>query len=537
MKTFKLSKKYTKYLLLVGLFLLFMGLSAMAVIGNWEPISLGLIITGIVAIGIWIVLQGSNDLTSPAQEFWGRRSTQTGTNAAFAMLAFVVILGLINFLGNRYNYRLDLTENNLFTLSPATQQLVRNLNQPVKLWIFDRTQYPQDKELLENYRRQGANFSFEYVDPNSNPGLAKKFGVKDVGEVYLESGEKRKYLQKVKETELLSEQTLTNAIQEIRSDRTAKVYFLQGHGERNLETKEGSLSEAVQTLKDKNFQVETFKLTESKEVPKDANLVVIAAPQQALFADEITALKEYQKRGGSLLVTVDKKTKASELEPILQDWGIKIDDRLVVNASEFQVRSLGPTAALVSSYGNHPITQDFKNRYSFYPDARSIELVKDFKDEKNIKATPLLFTSEQSWAESNLDKIEFNAESDRQGPLILGIALSRSIESATPQPSPTPNQENKSDKPLQETRMVVLGNTDFATDGFFSQQINGDVFLNSISWLSQQDDRLLSISPKEQKNRRLNMTFLQASLLAWLSIIIVPFLGLVIAGYLWWRRR
>lgn len=176
MKTFKFSNKSTKYLLFVGLFLLFMGLSAMAVIGNWEPISLGLIITGIVAIGIWLVLQGNNDLTSPGQAFWGKRSTQAGTNAAFAMLGFVVILGLINFLGNRYNYRLDLTENNLFTLSPETQQLVRNLNQPVKVWIFDQTQSPQDKELLENYRRQGANFSFEYVDPNNNPGLAKKFG-------------------------------------------------------------------------------------------------------------------------------------------------------------------------------------------------------------------------------------------------------------------------------------------------------------------------------------------------------------------------
>lgn len=534
MKTFKFSKKYTKYLLLVGLFLLFMGLSAMAVIGNWEPISLGLIITGIVAIGIWLILQGSNDLTSPTQAFWGKRSTQAGTNAAFAMLAFVVILSLINFLGTRYNYRLDLTENNLFTLSPATQQLVRNLNQPVKVWIFDQTQYPQDKELLENYRRQGANFNFEYVDPNSNPGLAKKFGVKDPGEVYLEFGDQQKFLQRVRETELLSEQTISNAIQQVTSDRTAKAYFLQGHGERSLETAEGSLSEAVQSLKDKNFQIEPLKLAETKEVPKDANLVVIAAPQQALFEEEVTALKEYQKRGGNLLITVDQKSNIKGLEPILEDWGIGIDDRVIVNVSEFQVRGLGPTAALVSSYGNHPITQDFQNRYSFYPSARAIDVVKVID---NVKSTPLLLTSEQTWAESNPDQIEFNPESDRQGPLILGFALTRPIETTTPQTTLTPNPANKSNQPLQETRMVVLGNTDFATNGLFSQQINGDVFLNSISWLSQQDDRLLSIRPKEQKNRRINMTFLQASLLAWLAIIVVPFLGLVTAGFLWWKRR
>jgi len=85
--------------------------------------------------------------------------------------------------------------------------------------------------------------------------------------------------------------------------------------------------------------------------------------------------------------------------------------------------------------------------------------------------------------------------------------------------------------------MVVLGNSDFATDGLFGQQLNGDVFFNSVTWLSQQDQQLLSIRPKEAKNRRINLTTMQASLLALLSLLVLPLVGLITAGVLWWQRK
>ncbi|WP_310834392.1 hypothetical protein [Aetokthonos hydrillicola] len=85
--------------------------------------------------------------------------------------------------------------------------------------------------------------------------------------------------------------------------------------------------------------------------------------------------------------------------------------------------------------------------------------------------------------------------------------------------------------------MVVLGNSDFATDGLFGQQLNGDVFLNSVTWLSQQDQPLLSIRPKEAKNRRINLTTSQARVLALSSLLVLPLVGFTAAGVVWWRRR
>ncbi|NMG22773.1 ABC transporter, partial [Brasilonema bromeliae SPC951] len=108
----------------------------------------------------------------------------------------------------------------------------------------------------------------------------------------------------------------------------------------------------------------------------------------------------------------------------------------------------------------------------------------------------------------------------------------------TPTPTATPTPASPTPSPSSgESRMVVLGNSDFAINGLFDKQLNGDVFLNSVTWLSQQDQQPLSISPKEVKNRRINLTAAQALLLELSSLVILPLIGLVTAAIFWWIRR
>ncbi len=83
----------------------------------------------------------------------------------------------------------------------------------------------------------------------------------------------------------------------------------------------------------------------------------------------------------------------------------------------------------------------------------------------------------------------------------------------------------------------MIGNSSFSTNGLFEQQLNGDMFVNSISWLSKRDDQTLSIRPREPKNRRIQLTEAQAGVLSGTSLFIVPLLGLMTAGVIWWRRR
>lgn len=510
MKSIATKKNYW-YLFWLGPALILIGVTAGLVSGNWEPVPLGLLISGIVLIGLWLLFQARES------NWWGRRSTQAGTNALFATLSVLVILGLINFLGVRYPMRVDFTETQLFTLAPQSRQLVRNLQQPVKVWVFDRNQNPQDRELLENYARQGNQFSFEYVDPQTRPGLAEKFAVKEFGEAHLEAGSQRRLLQVVNEQERLSEVRLTNGLQQITSTLTAKVYFTQNHGEHLLAPGQGGLSQALSLLREKNYTTEPLNLAQQSP-PRDATVVVLAGPKRALFDQEVKALSNYLNQGGSLLLMIDPDTNLG-IDSLLKNWGVKLDNRLAVDPSAAGV-GLGPAVPLVTDYGDHPITRDFGNGISFYRGARPIETT----PVTGVQVTPLLLTSPQSWAESDLENqdLQFNPPGDRRGPLTLGVALSR---------------KTSSDKKPAEARLVVIGNSTFATDGLFEQQLNGDVFLNSVSWLSKQDQQLLSIRPKSPKNRRINLTPQQANILGLTALGLVPFIGFGMAVILWWQRR
>ncbi|MEH1924592.1 GldG family protein [Nostoc sp.] len=581
-------KKLWKYLFWLGPFLITVGLTVGLVSEQWGLIPLVFIIAGIIISGLGIIWQ------SYQTNWWNRRSTQAGTNALVVTLAILAILGLINFLGTRYHLRADLTESQLFTLAPQSRELVSVLAQPVKVWVFDINQNPQDRELLENYQRQSSKFKYEYINPEARPGLAEKFGVKNYGEVYLESGDKRQLVQTINENERLSEIRLTSRLQQLTNLSTAKVYLLQGHGERQLSPGKGAMSQAVQGLGDKNFTTAPLNLAETSKVPQDAAVVIVAGPKRELFQGEVKALQEYLNRGGNLLLMIDPNTDP-KLNSLLQEWGVRLDNRLAVDVSGESVVGRGPAAPLVTEYGQHPITKDFGNGNSFYPISRPLEIT----SVPGVEATPLLRTKPypSSWAESDLqsEKLEFNADKDLKGPLTLGVALTRrqtpkststpqALPTPSPLPSPTtqgktsPNSSAKTPQALPlpspttqgktspnpsaktpqalplpsptttpsspptsqtstESRLVVLGNSNFATDGLFQQQLNGDVFLNSVTWLSKQDQQPLSIRPKEPKNRRITLTTTQANLLILSSLLVLPLIGLSTAVIIWWKRR
>ncbi|MEA5516685.1 GldG family protein [Nodularia sp. UHCC 0506] len=593
-------KKLGKYLFWLGPFLLAVGLTSGLVSGNWGIIPFVFLIAGTVISGIWVVLQ------SQKNQWWNRRSTQVSTNALITIVAVFVILGLVNFLGTRYNLRKDLTEPQLFTLAPQSQTLVRSLPQPVKVWIFDVNRNPQDRELLENYRRQSSNFQFEYIDPQARPTLANKFGVKDYGEVYLESGDNRQLVQTLNVNERLSEIRLTNRLQQISSTTTTAVYFLQGHGEQAITSGQGGISQAIQGLSDINYIASPLNLVEKSQVPEDADVVVVAGPKRELFDNEVKALQNYLNRGGNALLMIDPNTETN-LNSLLQEWGVNLDNRLAVDVSGAGV-GLGPAVPIVTNYGQHPITKDFGNGISFYRLARPLEITPI----AGIESTTLLQTKAypESWGESDQqsEKLEFDPETDIPGPLTLGVALTKTIPAKTqptpevsptptpevsptptpkasptptpeasptptpeasptptpeasptptptpetsptptptPEASPTPTEETtptsptaeKPAEPTIESRLVVIGDSDFITDGLFEQQLNGDVFLNSVTWLSQQDQQPLSIRPKEPRNRRINLNIEQANLLTLSSLLLLPVMGLIAAAIIWWKRR
>lgn len=581
----KLIHKSWRFLFWLGPVLSIAGLSAGFVAGEWFPVPGGLIVTGIVLMGLWLVYRAST-----TQGFWSRRSTEVWTNAAIATASVLLILGLINFLSTRFPLILDLTENQQLSLAPQSQQVVEQLPEPVKVWLFIRDQRPVDLTLLENYQRLNrSKFKFEYVDLQAQPGMAEKFDVQTLGEVYLESGDRKQLVQNIA-NERLSEVKLTDQLSQLSMGKQPVAYFLQGHEEKPLEAVRGGMSEAKTALEEKGYKVELLNLVEKSKIPEDASVVAIAGATKKLFDSEVKALETYLQQGGGVLLLIDPNTD-SGLQPLLDKWGIEIDDRFAIDPERW-TQGLGKAAPVVVDYGDHPITANFGKNFSLYPLVRSFDL----KKIDGIEAMPLLFTSDASWGESNLQEgpdWKFDPGSDRKGPLVIGVALSQDAQE-TPKNSPSSTEsknkedssqteneasdlENKkieesekttpetSDKNLElktapsqsnseektkdsdektiaedekkkQSRLVVVGDSDFASNTLFQNYLNGDMFLNSVNWLSQGDDSLLSIRPKEANNRTLKVTPKQARILTTVALT-VPVMAFVASGLLWWSRR
>ena len=611
-KRLTLLKQYWIFLLWIGLFLLIAGGTAGLLTGEWVPTPTLMIIFGTTVLSIWVTGQ---DRVS--RGFWSRRSTEIGTNAIISTLAVIGILAAINVLGARYSTRIDLTEAKQFTLAPESIAIAANLESPVKVWIFSYQANPADEALLDNYRRASdGQISYEYVDPQAKPAIVQEFGVTAEGEVFLEANDGRQFVQTIG-LDRLSESQLSNRIAQLGAGAASKIYFLQGHGERSVsDGQQDGMTRVLKALEEKNFAIEPLTLTNAatgSTIPPDAAVLAIISPATALFDHEIAAISDYLAAGGRVLLTVDPNTEP-KLDEFAASWGIELGQGIAIDPERW-VQGLGPAAPLAIDYGQHPITQDFGQDFSLFPVVKPLRLIETDGVAAEITAQPLVFTSDTSWEEMNLDEGPDwkQDDGDQPGPLILAVALSqpasKPLESAkaespagtetkeeavtealdpsepiaaeakptdddttdaideptdeatgelTDEPTDETKAESQADAEKQakspenelkkteanetdsselEARLVMFGDSDFLTDSFFDNQLNGDLLLNAIGWLAEVDETQLSIRAKESTERSLTLTPPVARFLAWTALATFPAIGFGASAILWWKRR
>ncbi|MGB8700033.1 MAG: Gldg family protein [Thermosynechococcaceae cyanobacterium] len=526
-----LNPKIVNALFWVGLGLMIAGLSAGTVAGNLSPVAIALVMGGLMAVVLWLALRWLN-APETGSPWWRQRSVQTGTNALLTTLAVAVILGGINFLAVRAPGQIDFTEAKQFSLAPQTEKVLKDLKQPVKVLVFTNQPDAQQRSLLELYKRQNPDrFDFEFIDPQAQPGLAQKYKIRNLGETVLETGDRTKSLEGG-----MTEPDLTPAIASFLRDRKVNAYLLQGHDETPINGGKGNLDEAVTELKKRDFNVSVLNLLEQKQIPEDTNVLIISGPKREYLPAEVKLLQDYLNQGKSLLLMLDPGEK-NGLDPILKDWGVQLDGRIVVDASgSGQLLGLGPAVPLVLQYGEHPITKDFAQGPSFYPLAQAVTVK---PPSSNEQSTDLLTTNPQSWAEGDpkQEELKFNPDRDRQGPLTIGVAITRTLKTESASGKETKEKTKADQTAKKEAKMVVIGDSDFATSGPFSKGLNGDVFLNAVTWLgSGQDDPNLSIRAKTVTDRRVEMTPTNWRILI-LAALGLPAAAFGSAAYLWWKRR
>jgi ABC-type uncharacterized transport system involved in gliding motility auxiliary subunit len=332
----------------------------------------------------------------------------------------------------------------------------------------------------------------------------------------------------------LNEEALTNALVKLTRREKKKVYLLTGHNERPAEGEGAGAEQGFQFAKDalsnENYDVETLLLAQKGDVPADANVVIAAGPTRPFLPEEIDALKRYMQRGGALLVMLDPRAQTN-LYDMLSGYGVEVGDDVVVD----RVQGLfgRPVSPFAAEYPPHPITQGLREPTLFHM-ARSVEPKADAKPAMSV----LVKTSPESWAERDLDTFfkEGKAElgpNDLKGPVPLAVAgqLDLSAPAAGKQ-----DAADAKDAQKHQARLVVIGDTDFATNGLLRQFRNRDFFVNCVNWLLG-DVEAISVRPNQARASRMQLTPQQFAQLRYLSLFVLPEAIAVCGVIVWWRRR
>jgi ABC-type uncharacterized transport system involved in gliding motility auxiliary subunit len=452
---------------------------------------------------------------------------KASSNMTVAILLILVLAVVVSLLSDRHYFRWDLTASGEHTLSDQTLQALKTIGEPVKVIAFVKEPSEEAsnvKKLLAAYQYHLKGMSLDFVDPDRNPALTRQYDVRELNTVVLEGFGRS---QTVKTPD---EENLTNALVRLSKGRTEKVYWVMGHGERPFKsTAPESLATIHKNLSSQNFEFDELNLAQ-KDIPPDAALVVVAAPEKPLFPEEVASLKRFLNKGGSILVFLEPYLDGG-LKDFLREFGIVISSDIVVDKMS---RVMGGDFLLpmIVSYGDHEITRNFR-LLSFFSLARSVEVDKDVK-KKGLTLTNLALTSQESWAETdrealNQGKARLDPE-DRQGPISLAVIVELDPKEAKA------DESKEEDKITGEGKLVVFGDADFASNKFVSLAGNGELLTNTINYLAGRKD-LITIPEKERPTDHLMLTRNQGLLLFWIPVVVIPLLVLVLGVVAWRKRR
>jgi len=461
------------------------------------------------------------------------RTVRYGTNAVFYSLVVLFIVGAANFIASRHHKRFDVSEQGIHTLAPQTVKILKFLEKDVELLAFfteANEQRRRFEDLTEEYRYQTDHLKIRLVDPRKAPGEARRYEIAQDGTIVI--------LADTREARIttLSEEDLTNAI--VKATRKSKkvVCFVTGHGEASTtDGKEQGYTAVADALRKENYELKDVLLLQAPEVPSECSALVVAGPRNALLPAEADSISKYLASGGRVLVLKRDPRSDTGLDDLLARYGLKVDRDIVVDRLS---RAIGGDefVPVVTSYEDHPVTKELRESgvVSFFPVASSVETITG--SESGVASRVIARTGESAWGETG-ETVVFEPGKDHAGPVgLVGAASGNAAPAPAGESVPAPADPNgAAAAPAKERRLLLFGDSDFASNGYVNLSANADFFLNSVAWLTEESD-LISIRSKEKKPQPVTITARGQFLLLGLTFV-TPLATAAAGGIIWYRRR
>ena len=476
-----------------------------------------------------------------------RRLPALGYGAAIVAATLGVFV-LANVAIVLHDAHFDLTREGIFTPAPGAERVVDRLRQDVKLTYFYQAQDREGrraKDMVEVLGRRNPHLHVRTIDPDKQPTVAGTYGVRIYNAAVLEVDGRKIQVMSTDENQIAL------GILRILRERVTTLCFMEGHNEYPVDNFEfhthfegvaghghGEGASAIVQMRShgvgrlrralESFGYEVRKIVPATltAIPSDCAAVIDANPRTTYLPGESALLLGYLAHGGSALLMYDLGFVLEEgLAAGLRKVGVVVEQDVVIDPLDHY--STDPEVVAVPVYESHPITRNVA--LTFFPGVRSVTLL---AAPPGITSAPLFRSSPESYTRAVPPVAERQpgaaatapsaARADVPGRRVLAAALEGMWPDAAPGAKPF--------------RLVVVGDSDFASNSFLPYMANGDLALAMVRWLVREDQTPavamhMPVPPLVLLTKRqMQRIFLVIEVLLPLSVVAV---GAVV----WWRRR
>jgi gliding-associated putative ABC transporter substrate-binding component GldG len=513
---------------------------------------------------------------------------QHGGGSGATLLLILAILFVLNLISVNLFARLDLTEGKVFSLSSASKEVMRNLNDRLIVKMYFTKDLPPPyssyarflKDQLEEYQAYaGGKLKLEMIDPTEEGKEleAQRYGIPplqvnameddkiEIKKVYMGMVllfEDRQEVIPIVQTISGLEYELTSTIKRLTTKLLPAVGFLIGKDGPDLNTELSTLNQALS----RHYRVRALNVDEGDRIPADVRVLVILGPKKKLSQWEKFQIDQFLMKEGRLAfllnhIDVDVQQAMAKkqdlgIDDFLSNYGIKINDDLVI---DLQCNRIGVTQQRgfytvqnIINYPFFPLATDFNRDNLIVKDLETVgfnfisSLDSSLASDKNLRFDPIIWSSKKSGIQFSPFDInpyrKFSPEDFAENPVVLAAAIQGNFKSFFSDSDRSELEEEIGfvDSILTqspETRLVVVGDADFVTDRNVRGTDNLAFFLNMVDWLAQ-DEALITIRSKQVTARPLKEVSTGArKLIKYGNTLGLPFLVIVFGVVRWQIRK
>lgn len=301
------------------------------------------------------------------------RNINTRRQNVKSLLFSLLIILAINMLGSRYFVRLDLTSEKRYTLTPATKDLLRELDDYVYFRVYLDGEFPagfkrlrnQTLEMLDEFRAYSDFVQYEFINPTVKgdwerteenytnlvnkglqptqlqvteedassqqvifPGAIANYRDREVAISLLQDQMGMSSENVINHSVQALEYNLASAIHQLSVEKKPRVAFLEGNGE--LEQR--YVADITFSLQD-FYEVGRIAINGDPRALDGISTLVVAQPQQEFSEPDKFVIDQFIMNGGSVLWLVDPvfaSMDSLQLKPetIGMAWPLNLDDML-----------------------------------------------------------------------------------------------------------------------------------------------------------------------------------------------------------------